>query len=177
MDKNGDDACRKCGKNFSNRDYSLKCNGECSGWFHKKCTGLTNEDVKAVEKGRNHFVCEACRSKVMSDFSVNELLVGNEVQKNFEIVIQLLKVVVTKCEKLENENSEIKRTMKELVLKMSSIPENTLQGLKKTENGTVLNEAKGRRSYADSLKNVNNVIVIRPKKQQQSEITREELKK
>ncbi|KAK9871813.1 hypothetical protein WA026_014269, partial [Henosepilachna vigintioctopunctata] len=82
MNKNGDDACRKCGRKFSGRDYSVQCDGECSGWFHKKCTELSNEDVKAVEKGKRRFVCETCKSKVMPEVSANINIIDENLQSN-----------------------------------------------------------------------------------------------
>lgn len=31
-------------------EYSLKCGGACGGRFHKRCTGLSDEEYLAYEK-------------------------------------------------------------------------------------------------------------------------------
>nr|CAI5841575.1 unnamed protein product [Callosobruchus analis] len=52
----------KCSGNIVKSQYSIRCAGECEKWFHKKCTGLTNDQFLVYEKRTcdEKWMCSKC---------------------------------------------------------------------------------------------------------------------
>nr|CAI5844453.1 unnamed protein product [Callosobruchus analis] len=54
--------CGKCKSYITKAEYSLKCAGDCGKWFHKKYSGLTDDQFLAFEKRKNdeNWICIKC---------------------------------------------------------------------------------------------------------------------
>ncbi|CAH1954127.1 unnamed protein product [Acanthoscelides obtectus] len=54
--------CGKCSNNITKTQYSLKCAGTCGGWYHRTCTGLSDEQFLAYEKRKTDqkWLCGRC---------------------------------------------------------------------------------------------------------------------
>lgn len=63
--------CGSCGDNITKKHHSLLCNGICKQWFHKICTGLTEDQYKNVTNkiSKGKWVCEPCKQKVEVSYS------------------------------------------------------------------------------------------------------------
>ncbi|CAH1112881.1 unnamed protein product [Psylliodes chrysocephalus] len=67
--------CKGCKSNITKTQSSLRCNGNCKEWFHKKCTRLSNEDYKIYSdrKSNKKWLCYDCvSSSSESDSSQDE---------------------------------------------------------------------------------------------------------
>lgn len=75
--------CGKCKNNITKTQFSLKCAGDCAKWFHKKCTGLTDEQYIAYEKRKNDekWICGNCIKK-LSDLEDSDLSDDDEIKTN-----------------------------------------------------------------------------------------------
>ncbi|KAK9879702.1 hypothetical protein WA026_006762 [Henosepilachna vigintioctopunctata] len=106
---------------------------------------------------------------------MKELSQINFSEESFSTVVRLLKVVIEKSEKLESENDEMKKTLGQIQQHVKNSFTSKRYDSTKIENAKMGEPEK--KSYVETLKNRNNVVLINPKKQQQSEKTKKDLKK
>ena len=54
--------CTKCQKNITKLHYKIQYAGNCSQWFHKDCSGLTNEEFSEFElrTAPQKWACSVC---------------------------------------------------------------------------------------------------------------------
>lgn len=54
--------CAKCASNVTRTQHKIQCASNCNGWFHKSCSGLTNEEFTAYElcKTDEKWCCVEC---------------------------------------------------------------------------------------------------------------------
>ncbi|CAG9818940.1 unnamed protein product [Phaedon cochleariae] len=64
--------CKGCKINITKTQSCMRCNGDCQGWFHKKCTKLNNEDydIFCDKKSNKKWICNSCEES--SSSSENE---------------------------------------------------------------------------------------------------------
>ena len=88
-----DTFCGKCGINVTFRGYSIRCI-VCSKWFHRKCTPLSVDEIKAMERSNWHCGCaqkETPRTKLFGRY-MDDILrsaKSNDIDKILERVNKL----------------------------------------------------------------------------------------
>lgn len=60
--KNSLPLCMKCQKIIAKTYFKIQCAGSCGGWFHKQCSGLTDEEFSSYElrKTNKKWLCSIC---------------------------------------------------------------------------------------------------------------------
>lgn len=101
--------CNKCKETLENENV-FGCEGGCNGWFHAKCTGMTQGDMKAIEKPSTclMWICELCRNEK-------------------GILEELVRSVKTLTIQFENLRGEIRETVSEGVKEaLNHVTESTI---------------------------------------------------
>lgn len=68
--------CPNCKLAITKTQFSLQCAGVCNSWYHKRCTGLTDEQYLSYEKREidEKWICNDCTNV---DCSADEILPTN----------------------------------------------------------------------------------------------------
>ena len=51
--------CSICNKNITKSEFKLQC-GTCKKWFHPRCTGTNEVEVKVLLQSKNSWFCQTC---------------------------------------------------------------------------------------------------------------------
>lgn len=53
--------CGKCAQTIGKTSYKIGCNGKCKGYYHTKCAGLTEFEVRLMIKNKTSWFCIQCK--------------------------------------------------------------------------------------------------------------------
>lgn len=157
-----EDACPKCNKKFTGRDYSIQCKNQCGKWFHKKCSGLDSEQLKRCEKGKDTYVCEECVAKTQSE--VTNIANLSKENLNMKDIARMIQDLVVTVKKLEDENRQLKARIDDLDIKV----DNTNKQLKQTVEKQVMPNGGKHSSYAEATstkRKMQEILIIQSKEE------------
>lgn len=52
--------CKKWMQNITKTTYKIWCSGNCKGYYHCKCVGVSDFDVRVMVKEKKHWFCKKC---------------------------------------------------------------------------------------------------------------------
>ena len=73
-----DSSCTKCDKDIKRNQLAVQCD-LCDLWFHKNCTGLSADAVKALSSAKSeglNWNCKSCKSFAVRLDRANAVLVA-----------------------------------------------------------------------------------------------------
>lgn len=176
--------CAKC-RNKTKTDGFVGCEGPCQKWFHYSCIGMGDSEFKVLHKSKNLvYICDFCRRKCEFVEKINTTKMKDSLvnlDQNVETLskdlneINMPKIVRDEinnfCGKINDMFNSFKNTLlltledKIKELHTSSNSSNDLPG-----------EQKGRPLYSSVLSCSSNVVCIKPKNVNQSNVmTRSEM--
>lgn len=125
--------CLKCDEAIDEESPSIEC-GMCKQWVHKKCTNLSNDKYKLLQKGGEEIIwaCEKCRGR--GDEGVDRSRIEVKVDKMMEMMTVLTQRLLSledekdldaKVEKKVNEalGEMMEREKRKLSIVIVNIPE------------------------------------------------------
>lgn len=161
--------CGKCETTIKRNENYVVCSGWCENYFHGKCEGLKEEEIKYINT-RNFigWFCPNCVEK-------KGVLSRNILENISETIIKMKCDIKKQTETME----EQEKLIAELISTMNTNKNEIQMEIEKTIN-VIENQDSGKSSYASKAKANKHepVIIIKPKNSGQSNITtKEEVKK
>lgn len=140
----------------------LKCDGLCDKMYHAKCVNCTPNNFKFIEQSKNIiFRCDECMLK--PDVMI------------YETMKKILSFMCMTYERMNRQERSNEQVCKEIVHSNESLKQINEQIVMGKDKGNEIN-GKQIESYASVTKNkYDEAVVIKPKKNQGSEVTRTEI--
>lgn len=158
--------CIKCNKKIARYENAITCAVSCEGSYHISCVQISLETFQELKDSGeiSSWKCDNCEasSENDSDELLNTSVVANDGNGIKEFVIDILKTV----KEIKAENKLLRDELNDL---------KTFIVAKWGEN-SVKNVGNYTQTYAESAKNNRNVLLVKPKTNQGSDITKSEVK-
>ena len=85
----------QCDKRVTYRGYSVRCSQQrCQKWFHRQCSGLSIDEIKAIDRGERRGVPSAWLCATCSDLDVSPSTSSAALASIFPLTMILIPVVV-----------------------------------------------------------------------------------
>lgn len=162
--------CKKCNKSVRNTTY-VTCNGFCSGIYHATitCSGIIEyEKIAEYLKSKSNnsniiFICTECKEKL------------KVIKTGFDSIESKFEKMDAINEKLE----EKEKSLEEIINKLITIVKDNTNNKEKTSlqnnSNKKINVRNDRKTYAEMIKQ-DPMVVIKPKKNQSSVLTKTAVK-
>lgn len=114
------DRCPKCGKNvLENDSNAIGCEGNCKGWFHKDCIGLSTTELSALKSKKANLIwmCVKCKG-LLEAFGLNDC------PAEMKNAIKTVEENKNTCINIKNKIDEVEKS---LLQKMSLLLETQCQ--------------------------------------------------
>lgn len=133
--------CGKCNKTIGKSTYSLKCNGDCALWFHKKCSSTNDEEFKKIKDKKMSWFCQTCLADDENETDDNDedteeseeeleeippqkgrrssptktkKITNEDLMKTLQHIENQNQLLIKKVESLEKQNKDMKKEVKTL---------------------------------------------------------------
>jgi hypothetical protein len=153
-----------CSQQLSDESKIYKCSGFCKGSFHSSCAGITRNVESVLNSSKNFkWFCNSCLEIYDNVFDKLNLI-QNEIIDEIRLIRKQQETLI------KNQIDSLrKRFMDELTFQAEIIESAKSEILNKKEDLKI--------SYADTLKNNEAVMIVKPKnKKQKNEKTKSDLK-